>query len=429
MIQNAPAPSDTRDLPEIASEVLARHAGYVPEWIPADKTAGNGLAWIFARFLQVVVQRLNQAPEKNRLAFFDLLGMGLVPAQSARAPLAFKITPGAADSNAPAATQVAAPPPPGSSDQIVFETEQAAGVMAANLAQVVSLWPGRDEYLDHSAALAANTPVTLFDHLRLQPTQHTLYLAHNTLLALTGSVEIDVEFELTQTSPNPLQLRWEYWDGQVWRGFKGMNPACAGVIEPTLDSTLGLTRSGTFRLQAGCAMAAQTSVNGIQAFWIRGSLTDTLPADPAIVLPQVDRIRLSSFIQQTLNDDDPGNPQSGILPDNALSGATKLDLTKAFYPFDHQPQPGDAFYFSSEEIFAKPGAHVSIAIAKSDTPLEQVTASSTTPLAHEVAWEYWNGTDWVGLAVLDGKKPPADFTGNGLIQFTVPKDMVKTAVN
>ncbi len=428
MIQNLQAPSDSRHLQEIASAVLARKPGYVPAWTPADGTAGNGLAWIFARFVQVVVQRLNQAPEKNRLAFFDTLGISLIPARSAQAPVAFKIIPGSADSNAPAATQVAAPPPSGSSNQIVFETEQAVAVMAANLAQVVSLWPGRDQYLDHSSALAANQPVTLFDHLQLQPTQHAIYLAHDTLLALSGSVTIDVEFELAQTSGSQIQLRWEHWDGQVWRGFKGMNPACAGISEPILDSTLGMTRSGTFRLEADCAMAAQIAVNGINAFWVRGVLEDVLPPDPGTILPQVNRIRLSSLIQQTLDEDDSTNPTGGILPDNALSGATKLDLTKAFFPFDHQPQPGDAFYFSSQEAFAKPGANVTIAFAKSSTPLEQVTATSSTSLTHEVAWEYWNGTEWTTLAV-DGTTSPADLSTDGTIQFIVPPDMVQTVVN
>jgi uncharacterized phage protein gp47/JayE len=426
MIENPQAPTDVRDLQEIAGEIAARHPGYVPEWTPADNSAGNGLAWIFARFLQVVAQRLAQAPEKNRLAFFDVLGLELVPAQSARAPVVFTITPGAPDNQAPAATQVSAPPPPGSSDQIVFETEQSVEVMAASLAQVVSLWPGRDEYLDHSLALAAHTPVTFFDHLQLQPTPHAIYLAHDTLLALTGSVEVDVEFELEQASGGPLPIRWEYWDGQVWRGFIGMNPACAGIAEPILDSTIGLTRSGIIRLKADCTTGAQVSVNGIKAFWIRGVLTDTLPPDPATVLPQVDRIRLSSLIEQILDEDD---LKSGILPDNALAGTAKLDLTKAFFPFDHQPKPGDAFYFSSEEIFSKPGAHVTVALFKSKTPLEQVTASSTTDLAHEVAWEYWNGTKWVDLAVGDGTTDPADLSDTGVIRFDVPRDMVKTSVN
>ncbi len=432
------APVDNRSLTDLAAEVLARHAGYVPDWQPADNTAGNGLAWIFARFLQVVIQRLNQAPDKNRLAFFDQLGIGLVPAQSARAPIVFQLTQGAADSHAPSGTQVAAPPPPGSSDQIVYESEQDVAVAAANLVQVVSLWSGSDEYLDHTAALAAGGPVTLFDHLALQPTPHHIYIAHNTLLALTASVEVDVTFELTQASSNPLQISWEYWDGQVWRGFKGMDPACAGVSEPKLDGTAGFTQSGTFQLETDCATAAQIAVNGITAYWIRGELTEPLPPDPAVALPVATEIRLTSVIQNQVKQDSNGNPTAGLLPDNAFGNGSKLDLSSAFYPFGQQPQPGVALYISSDEAFGKPKAQVTVSFIRATTPQDSITAASAsyTLLSHQVAWEYWNGTDWVPLPITDiAGNPcdltsgPADLNSSGQIYFFVPVDMARSSVN
>ena len=59
-------------------------------------TVGAGLGSIFARYAQAVLQRLNQAPDKNKLAFLDTLGLGLVPAQAARTPLVFQLSAGAA---------------------------------------------------------------------------------------------------------------------------------------------------------------------------------------------------------------------------------------------------------------------------------------------------------------------------------------------
>lgn len=426
-------PADNRSLSDILNDILARHAGYVPEWTPAANTAGNGLAWIAARYLQATIHRLNQAPEKDRIAFFDVLGYPLVPAQSARAPIVFQLTAGAPNSNAPATTQVSAPPPPGATDPIVFETESSVAVTAAKLAQVVSLWAGRDEYLDHSAELAASQPVTLFDPMLLQPVPHAIYLAHDNLLALTGSVEIGVEFELAQTSSQPLDISWEYWDGTVWRGFKGMKQACAGIAEVKLDGTAGLTRSGTFLLEADCAQASQTPVNGINAFWIRGELTQPLPPDPGRALPEVAGIRVRSIIQRDLESDSNGNPTGGLLPDNAYAGAAKLDLTKAFYPFGQQPQPGSAFYVSSDEVFSKPGAMVTVAVVKQNTPQDSVTASNATTLAHTVNWEYWNGDGWQNLGVPNAPTTTSnnanDLTATGSISFSVPKDMVKTKVN
>src|SRR5262249_35162308 len=155
-----------------------RRHGYVPAWNPPEKSSGAALGQVFSHFVEAVLQRLNQAPAKCKLAFLDLLGFRLTPAQWARAPIVFKLNDGSPDSAAPKGTQVAAPPPPGSSQQIVFETEEDIGVAASKLIQIISLWPGRDQFIDHTEAFKAGLPMVLFQSLQLQPTPHVLYLAH-----------------------------------------------------------------------------------------------------------------------------------------------------------------------------------------------------------------------------------------------------------
>ncbi|HZM90316.1 MAG TPA: putative baseplate assembly protein, partial [Blastocatellia bacterium] len=191
---------DGRQTEEIVRDLLSRRLGFVPEWQVVDGSPDSALARILARYLYAIIKRLNQAPEKNKLAFLDLLGLALVPAQAARVPIVFEMSADAGDGRAPAGTQLAAPPPPESSEQIVFETERATGLGAAKLSQVVSLWPGRDQYLDHTAPLLAGESVQLFRKPALIDTPHELYLAHEKLLALAGSVTVEVEFELIQPS-------------------------------------------------------------------------------------------------------------------------------------------------------------------------------------------------------------------------------------
>jgi hypothetical protein len=41
---------------------------------------------IFARQVRSLAERLNQAPDKNKLAFLDQLGINLLPAQSGACP-------------------------------------------------------------------------------------------------------------------------------------------------------------------------------------------------------------------------------------------------------------------------------------------------------------------------------------------------------
>ncbi len=529
MIVKPTAKLDKRNVQEIVDDLLARRPGYVPEWLPQEKGADIALSWIMARYVYAVIQRLNQAPEKNKLAFLDLLGLALVPAQAARAPIVFQLAANGADAQAPANTQLAAPPPPGSKDQLIFETERTTGIAAAQLKQVVSFWPGRDQYLDHSSSFLAGRSFQLFRKPLLIDTPHAIYLAHDTILALAGTAVVEVEFELTQTSSEQLSILWQYWDGKVWRAFKSALEACSEKEFKHADSTVGFTRNGgKFTLETDCAQTEKTEVNGTKAFWIRGQLTETLP-NRAQVLPLVESIQLSTVIQQELrgaltpvvkdtglsggptqirgtvtneagvklesvsvNFTDPldlnfheegdttgaAGPNAGeyqvsletrenyevrvafqeleatttlknlglnreveanlkfnvvgLDPEKAFADGTKLDLTKPFYPFGQQPQPGSTFYFNSEEVFSKPGAWMKVYVAKTAAPLDSFDISSANGaesrklLQHLIAWEYWNGRRWSTLfessSFADAKAEIIDFK-------KVPSDIVKTKVN
>ncbi|WP_405864074.1 putative baseplate assembly protein [Streptomyces sp. NBC_00005] len=270
--------------------------GFVPEWTPGERGADAALLRIAARLLHTVAQRLAQAPDKNRAAFYGMLGLRQTPPQSARVPVVFRVAEGAADVRLPAGTRVAAPPPPGASPQLVYETEQSAGLAAADLREIVSLWPGRDQYLDHSPQHEQRLPLRPFDRPALRKVPHELYLGHDLLLNLSGRSSTAVSFDLTTPGSEHLDIRWEYWDGTGWRGFAGMRPSCGEGAAEQLDGTDGMRRSGTCRLETDCAETARTSIDGVETFWVRGRLAEMepLPPDPARVLPEVDGIRLSS---------------------------------------------------------------------------------------------------------------------------------------
>jgi hypothetical protein len=532
---------DGRDEDALLRELAARRPGYVPDLNPGPTDPADAIAAIAARYAQAVVQRLNQSPEKDKLAFLDMLGERLSPARSARAPIVFQLLNGTPSGEAPAGTSVAAPPPPGSNQQIVFETESDAGITAGKLTQVFSLWPGRDQYIDHSADFLAGKTFTLFDSQLLTASPHHLYLAHATLLNLSGNVELDVEFQLLHAAAKQLVIAWEYWDGKVWRGFALPDPGCQPPGEDPDDATKGLTASGVITLSADCAKSDKTEVNGMDGYWIRGRLDQPLPPDPTSPLPDVDAIRISSRVASAMighltgaaeapksaappqammastrtqlegnlvNDareplkdavvtvsqpdapsfgvwtsdptDEKGNfsvkmgdfgpnqkltfevalrgvsarkqitvpsaewqikltlKLSGLALDKAYNDGTKLDTTKPFYPFGHQPQPGTVFYFSNKEIFSKPGARFQMYLPLTSAATEQAKSDpkdaspppvTWDPLPHQVAWEYWNGREWTELPSLSDPKVAADFSTSEILDFAVPVDLVPVTVN
>lgn len=537
MKRQLPAALDSRDAPQLAAELLARAPGFLAAWRPAagvDQT----LPWIVARYVQAIIQRLNQAPEKHKLAFLESCGIQLIPAQPSRAPMVFQLADNAADGRVPSATRLMAQPPPERNEQIFFETERATGLAAAKIKEVVSLWPGRDQYIDHSADFLAGRAFIPFSKRQLRDTPHVLYLAHDTLLALAGSSNVGVAFELTTPGNEPLSIVWEYWDGQVWREFLAMRPSCDPDEAREREGTLGLTRSGTVRLTADCAETAKRTVNNIEGFWIRGRLEEPLPLDPRQILPEADSITLETEIQRplaftvagpqrsprttadcavtvmvtdeggkplpatvtlidgnpsvdateeeaglycfnsvTYNEqtkridvvlDVPGAPAiteslelvindastayridfllSGFPPDQAFADQTSLDVSSTFFPFGPQPLPGNAFYFTSEEVFSKPGANVTLLLVRAPTPQDEEVATAApvgvpegggpllqvaqNELSHLVAWEYWNGRRWVTLFTSTNNNSPArDLNRTETIHFVVPLDMAKSTIN
>src|SRR5262245_26335667 len=215
---------ETRDEEKMVDDVRHRIPGYLPAWRPGERGADVALIAIAARYFSTIGKRLNQTPDKNLLAFLETAGIARIPAGSARAPMIFKLNPISADGHLPQGSRVAAPPPPGSNEQIIFETENEMGLAAAQLLEVVSVHPGRDQFADHSAAHLARLPFESFSLLK--DTEHIFYLGHKKILNLAGDVTLKIGFSLAANSSERLDILWEYWDGEFWRPFLSVLEKC-----------------------------------------------------------------------------------------------------------------------------------------------------------------------------------------------------------
>src|SRR4051812_13790615 len=70
---------------------------------------------------------------------------------------------------------------------------------------------------------------------------------------------------LLHAALDALEIAWEYWDGQAWRGFAVLDPGCEVQAKDPNDATNGLTVSGVIKLKADCAKSDKTAVNGAMA--------------------------------------------------------------------------------------------------------------------------------------------------------------------
>jgi hypothetical protein len=448
---------DPADTDAAFARLLALIPGYVPGLLPADGGAALSILRVVAQLRTVVNQRLNAIPNKNLLAFLDFLGQSLIEPRAARAPVVFSFqppttpglpqvlqtmlaaqkiaipvptTPPPAPVRVPAGTAVAANPP-GGGLPLIFQTEHPIGLTPGILKQVVSLWPGRDTYFDHSALVAARNATTIFAEDTAQPTPHILCLGHAGYLALKGTVTVEVEINLISPGSQPLTLIWETWDGQGWRAFGDpdvyTDPSDTSMPPATTDGTNGLTRSGVVRLSGDCVDNESTAVNAIAGYWLRVRLTDPLPPELTRADARIGRVRLNPLIQRLF---DPSGldtikpadiftllldqPKLGVLIDAAFGSGQSLDLTKPFSPFGPTPQPGSDFVVACEEVLSKPGASVRLAIVINDLP------ALTDASSIEVDWEWFDGQVWNDLGAFGVGNTPTDFTGSMVVGFTVP---------
>jgi hypothetical protein len=263
--------------PEAAlRELYERLPGYTPGWSPSPGTAGAALLAVAARYAAILGAGVNRLPERAMLGFLDRLGVALLPAQSARAPLLFELIPDSpVDVTLPANSQAAAPPQveppspllaaeaePASSEEVVFATTRTITLARATLAALHSLDPGSDAFADHSAA--QRTGFTFFDDLG--PIEHALYLGQNTLFALAGEASVILSLSLAGASPpgnaRGIALGWEYLSADGWLPLT--------LVE---DRTNRLTRGGLVVLEKGCGPdAAEETIAGRTSYWLRARL-------------------------------------------------------------------------------------------------------------------------------------------------------------
>src|SRR5437762_2209099 len=110
------------EIVERVEQLARRYAGWQP--IPGGQPDGGAaLIRIFARMVELAIERINRVPDKNLLAFLDMIGTQILPPQPARVPLTFYLAAGSTnDALVPERIQVAATPAPGDPGPVVFET-------------------------------------------------------------------------------------------------------------------------------------------------------------------------------------------------------------------------------------------------------------------------------------------------------------------
>lgn len=357
----------------------------------APRGRSAALIGIFARLAEILIECLNRVPEKNFLAFLDLLGAERLPPQPAQVPLTFTLAAGSVqDAEVLPRTQVAAPPPPGAKEPVVFETERALTVTAARLDALLTLDPLQDSDGDWSGC-STSFPIFAGD----RAAEHCLYLGDERLLAYPQikNLSVDISLAASLSGADQRTLHWERWDGTHWQ-----------PLAPTADPTGQLTAAGLIEFGPLLPLP-ECMVNLRTSRWLRCRLTTPITRSPIAVagmvhaadgqLPSIAKIITAVSLERPL--------AAGIAPDLGFTNGVPLVLSKEFFPFGEQPRLYDSWSLASAEAFSRdsaadllpdPGAYVELGITLANSHLIEGGGSVRPAPDVALAWESWDGSAW-----------------------------------
>jgi predicted phage baseplate assembly protein len=311
---------DDRTWQDLVDEAVALIPRYAPQWTdysPGD--LGRTLIELFAWLVEGLTYRLNRVPDKNYIAFLNLLGITREPAIPAEVFLTFTAPP-PADGQVPTPIRV----PKGtqartqgteSEAPIIFETDAEANVLPINLKTVLQVTvgtaqnPGRYTNITSFLAAPPDTGYTLTltgapmiqGGQPAQPAQPMqLFIGFDQQVAAT----IQLSFELF----NPIQV--DPVAGKLvnvtWSYSTGTDPTTWSSLPTSniVDGTNGLQQNGVVAITLPTNLPAKwtsqappswTSVAPVNSdnqvkdnlFWIGLTLTNLIAPTTTAAAPSV----------------------------------------------------------------------------------------------------------------------------------------------
>jgi hypothetical protein len=334
---------DARSFEDILRQLRESAQHHMPEWSPGD-TADPGvmLQHTFGRLMEIVIERLNQVPEKQLLAFLDALGISPLPPVPARAPLVFSLRKEADSALVPQGTAVIAKkagggPPP------LFETVENLTVLRAAITCAYACQPSRSRYGDYTCRLNGGGFAPFIGE-RLMP--DTYYFVDDIALSIEKPAQtylmLNFGYEVDDAVIKRFldNLKWGYSGGAA--AFKPKVVENKGGVlklvinEHELQTPL-IVPMPTGQLGGGCEPPAGR--------YIKCGLAHSFEAKRAAADMPIRSAKIEVWGRKRL-------------PEHLFRNNTRLDPDAYFLPFGNRPKEGDSFYIHMGDLFDRPGANV-----------------------------------------------------------------------
>jgi predicted phage baseplate assembly protein len=267
-----PAPNlDDRRFQQFVDDAKRYIQQRCPEWTDHNVSdPGVTLVEAVAHMADQIVYRLNRVPEKNYLAFLDLLGVTLFPPAPARTAMTFWLSaPQSQPLVLPTGTEVATQRTE-TEDAVVFATERDLTVVPCSLERILLQLGGEppadrtDEILDGKDTACFGDPP--------QPGDAMLFGLTTAVPDCAVVLRLGSRVDGVGVDPRQPPLVWEAMTGDGWR-----------PCEVDRDTTGGLNRPGEVVLHVPSGHTVSRSGRH-DAGWLRCRVTQAEPGQPFYTL-------------------------------------------------------------------------------------------------------------------------------------------------
>ncbi|GHC56049.1 putative baseplate assembly protein [Streptomyces flavofungini] len=238
-----------------------------PEWTDHNVSdPGVTLVETVAHMADQIVYRLNRVPDKNHLAFLDLVGITLFPPVAARTDVTFWLSAPREEAVAvPAGAEVTTLRTE-AEDAVVFATERELRIVSSALRHLMVQLKG-EPVTDRTTELAEGADVPCFTAAP-RPGDCLLFGLTAAVPHCAVALELDSRVDGVGVDPRQPPLVWEAWTADGWR-----------PCEVHRDGTGGLNRPGEVVLHVPGGHVLSRN-GGHEGGWLRCRVTEPLSGQP-----------------------------------------------------------------------------------------------------------------------------------------------------
>ncbi|HWU08028.1 MAG TPA: putative baseplate assembly protein [Streptomyces sp.] len=263
-----PSPNlDDRRFQQLVDEAKRYVQQRAPEWTDHNVSdPGITLIETFAYLVDQLLYRLNRVPDKNYLAFLDLLGIQLFPPAAACAEVDFWLSAPQSDTVSLATGTEVTTAAGESGEAVVFATTAELHIVPSELTRLVTA-PRTGEQSDRTGALTEGRDVPCFQAAP-EPGDALLFGLPTAVPRCVVAVRLDSRVEGVGVDPRQPPLVWEAWDGGRWQR-----------CETGEDTTGGLNRPGEIVVYVPAGHTTSV-IGGTRAGWLRCRVVEAEPGQP-----------------------------------------------------------------------------------------------------------------------------------------------------